>query len=69
MAALLEGGGAAPGAIHALLGILVIARLMHPIGMVAPEKTPQQFIFRGLSSIATWIILLVEAILLLMRLA
>ncbi len=69
MVALLEGGGAQPGTVHALLGALVIARIMHPFGMVAPDNTPQQFIFRGLSAIATWIILLVAAILLLIRLA
>jgi uncharacterized membrane protein YecN with MAPEG domain len=69
MTALLEGGGAASVTMHALLGTLVIARIMHPIGMVAPDKTIRQFIFRGLSAIATWIILLVTAILLLLRLA
>lgn len=69
MAALLEGGGAPRITIHALLGVLVVARIMHPVGMVAPDNTVQQFIFRGLSSIATWIILLASAILLLLRLA
>ncbi len=69
MTALLEGGGAKPVTIHALLGVLVLARIMHPFGMVAPDNTVQQFICRGLSAIATWIILLAAAILLLLRLA
>jgi len=69
MAALLEGGGAHPSTIHALLGVLVVARILHPFGMVARENTVQQFICRGLSASATWFIMLVEAILLLMRLA
>jgi uncharacterized membrane protein YecN with MAPEG domain len=69
MAALLEGGGARASTIHALLGVLVVARILHPFGMVARENTVQQFICRGLSAIATWIIMLVEAILLLIRLA
>ncbi len=36
MAAFLEGSGTPPFTIHALLAPLVVSRIMHPIGMVAP---------------------------------
>jgi len=63
----LEMGGFGPTALHALLALLVIARIMHPIGMVAREASLQQFLCRGLSAIITWAVMLSEAVLILVR--
>ena len=68
MAALLEAGGAAAGTMHALLLPLTVARLMHPVGMVARLQSPQQFIFRAGGAILTWLALIGAAVLLLLRL-
>ena len=51
--------------IHALLLTLVVARIMHPIGMVAREASLQQFAFRGATAAATWLVLVISAVLLL----
>ena len=51
-----------------LLVLLVVARIMHPIGMFAAENTPRQFAFRGGGIIATLVIILIAAIALLIRL-
>jgi uncharacterized membrane protein YecN with MAPEG domain len=67
LAALIEGGGGAKAGIHLLLAPLVIARLMHPIGMVAAENSPRQFMFRAPGALITWITLLAAAVLLLIR--
>jgi uncharacterized membrane protein YecN with MAPEG domain len=64
---LLEAGGGNQAIVRAMLIVLVIARLMHPIGMLAREKTPQQMVFRGFSALATWIILVLVSVLLLIR--
>jgi uncharacterized protein len=47
LAALLEGGGSSRTLIEVLLVVLVIARLMHPFGMLAPPNSAQQYVFRG----------------------
>jgi uncharacterized membrane protein YecN with MAPEG domain len=65
---LLEAGGAGRVTIHALLLPLVIARILHPIGMIAPEASPQQFALRGPSAVVTWLVLVIAAVLLLIRL-
>lgn len=67
LTALLEGGGAGRATVHALLLPLVVARLMHPIGMIAPENSFQQYAFRATSVVATLLILTAAAILLLLR--
>lgn len=67
LVALLEGGGAGRTTVHLLLAPLLIARLMHPVGMVAPEASMQQYVFRGAGATATWVILLAAAVLLLLR--
>jgi len=67
LAALNEAGGAAGATIHALLLPLTAARVMHPIGMVAPENSRQQYMFRAPAAIATWLILIAASVLLLMR--
>ena len=50
-----------------LLIILVIARLMHPFGMLAPVNSMQQYIFRGLPAVATLAVLIIAAATLLLR--
>jgi uncharacterized membrane protein YecN with MAPEG domain len=69
LATLLEAGGAGRLTLHALLLPLTIARVMHPIGMVAPENSLQQFAFRAPSMMLTWTVLVIAAALLLLRLA
>ena len=66
LAALIEAGGGATG-IHALLAPLVIARLMHPIGMVARENSTQQIAFRAPGAIITWVVLVAASVMLLVR--
>ena len=53
--------------ISTLLIILVIARLMHPFGMLAPVNSMQQYVFRGLPAVATMAVLIVAAVTLLER--
>jgi uncharacterized membrane protein YecN with MAPEG domain len=67
LVALLEAGGAGRGTVHALLLPLLAARLMHPVGMVAPVASVQQGVFRGIGASATMLILAAAAILLLIR--
>jgi uncharacterized membrane protein YecN with MAPEG domain len=67
LAALVEAGGAAPRTMHMLLAPLLLARLCHPYGMIAPLESRQQFVFRGLSVIVTWAVLLANCVLLLLR--
>ena len=67
LAALIEAGGAGATTIHALLLPLTVARVMHPIGMVAPENSRQQYMFRAPGAIATWLILIAASVLMLMR--
>ncbi len=69
LVALLEGSGESTVVIKWLLSLLVIARLMHPIGMVAREKSPQQFAFRAPGAILTWLVMIVAAVLLLLRMS
>jgi uncharacterized membrane protein YecN with MAPEG domain len=64
---LLEAGGADRFTVHVLLLVLVVARIMHPIGMVAREGTVQQFAFRAPGAMATWVVMVVAAVLLLVR--
>jgi uncharacterized protein len=66
---LLEADSASRLTIHALLLPLVIARILHPIGMLAPEASAQQFALRGPSAMVTWLVLVIAAVLLLLRLA
>jgi len=67
MVALLESGGAPDLQVHSLLAPLLLARLMHPIGMMAPVASAQQLGLRGVSAIVTWAVLLASAVLLLLR--
>jgi uncharacterized membrane protein YecN with MAPEG domain len=67
LAALLEASGAGSVTMNALLLPLVVARIIHPIGMVAAENSPQQFAFRAPGALITWVVLVVAAVLLLIR--
>ena len=67
LTAFLESGGARPVVIHALLLPLLVARILHPIGMIAAENTPQQFACRGVGALVTWLVLIGAAVLLLLR--
>jgi uncharacterized membrane protein YecN with MAPEG domain len=69
MVTLLEAGGASRFTVHALLLPLVVARVLHPIGMIAPENSFQQRACRGGSAVVTWVIMVAAALLLLARLA
>lgn len=63
--ALLEGRQGSTGFVHALLAALIIARLVHPIGMFAPVNSPRQFACRGGGIIATLAVMAIAAIALL----
>ena len=67
--ALLEESGASRGLVRLLLIVLVIARVLHPFGMFAPDKTPQQFACRGGGIGGTLLVILVAALDLLIRAA
>jgi uncharacterized membrane protein YecN with MAPEG domain len=68
LAALLEASGAGRLEMNALLFPLLVARIIHPFGMIAPENSPQQFLCRAPGALITWLVLGAEAILLLARL-
>jgi uncharacterized membrane protein YecN with MAPEG domain len=65
LVALLEMRATSRFTIHALLLPLLIARISHPFGMLAPEASLQQFAFRGASVVITWLVMVVAAIMLL----
>ena len=60
--AFLEAGGGASWLVRTLLIILVVARILHPIGMLAPKNSPQQFACRGGGIIATLLVMIVTAL-------
>ena len=65
--ALLEAGGGSQGLVEAMLVALVVARILHPIGMLAPKNSAQQFACRGGGIIMTLIVILITAVALLLR--
>ncbi|GJD43762.1 Inner membrane protein YecN [Methylobacterium cerastii] len=67
LVALLEAGGTRHWIVVPLLTILLVARLLHPVGMLAPENSPRQFTCRGGGIIATLLVTLVAAILLIIH--
>ena len=66
---LLEASGAGHGLVQALLIALLVARILHPIGMFAAPNSPRQFACRGGGIIVTMAALGVAAIALLLRVA
>ena len=63
--ALFEARGGSHGLVTTLLVILLVARLLHPIGMFAPANSPQQFACRGGGVLGTFLVTLIAAIALL----
>lgn len=67
LAALLEMSHTSRFIIHALLLPLLIARIVHPLGLSMPPLSPRQFALRGAPAVVTLLVLAVSAILLLLR--
>jgi uncharacterized membrane protein YecN with MAPEG domain len=67
LCALLEARGAGGLTMTILLLPLTIARLMHPVGMIAKENSLQQYLLRAPAALITWVVLAASAILLLLR--
>lgn len=65
--ALYEAGGGSHAWVQCLLIVLVIARILHPIGMFAAANTPRQFACRGGGILATLAVMTITSILLLLR--
>lgn len=66
---LLEARGASHALVETLLAVLLVARILHPIGMFAPPNSPRQFACRGGGIIASLAVLAIAAISLLLRVA
>jgi uncharacterized protein len=67
MVAVLEMSGLAAPWIHALMGSLVIARLLHPLGMYAKPNTLQFRIGRVGGMTITALVMVAAALLILFR--
>ena len=65
--ALLEAGGGSRVLVQVLCIVLLVARLLHPVGMLAPKNSPQQFACRGGGIVATFLVILVTGLVLLVR--
>jgi len=65
LVALLEGRRTSIYIIHALLFTLLVARLAHPIGIVAAPGSAREKTFRGLGAGLTYLVLLLSAVALL----
>lgn len=66
---LLEAHGASRVLVHGLLLVLLVGRVLHPFGMTAPANSPRQYACRGGGILATFAVLIVAALALLLRLA
>jgi uncharacterized membrane protein YecN with MAPEG domain len=55
--------------VRVLLVVLLVARILHPIGMFAAANTPRQFACRGGGIILTLAVLNIAALALLIRVA
>lgn len=67
--ALLEAQGASHTLIQILCIVLVVARLLHPVGMLAAKNSAPQFICRGGGIFATFAVIFVAAVLLIIHVA
>ena len=65
--ALLEADGAGHGFVQVLLIVLLVARIIHPIGLFAPVNSPQQYACRGGGIAATLLVMIVAAVALMVR--
>ena len=64
---LLEASGAGHALIHGLGLVLLLSRLAHPFGMLAPNKSPQQYVCRGGGIFTTLGVIAVAALALIAR--
>jgi uncharacterized membrane protein YecN with MAPEG domain len=64
---LLEAAGGNPANVRSLLVVLVVARIAHPIGMTTREGSIGQYVLRGGGAGATWAVMVIAALLLLLR--
>ncbi|WP_454745072.1 MAPEG family protein [Ciceribacter selenitireducens] len=62
-----EMAGLGGTSVQVLLAVLVAARLAHPFGMTAPEGSVRQYALRAPAMLATWAVIAVAAVLLLVR--
>ncbi|GEP08524.1 MAPEG family protein [Methylobacterium gnaphalii] len=60
-----EGKGTTHWIVEALLVVLLVGRILHPIGMFASPNSPRQFACRGGGIISTLLVIVIAAILLL----
>jgi uncharacterized protein len=67
LAAFLEMGSLNGAILHGLLAPLLVARLLHPIGMVAQVGSMQQYVCRGASAVVTIAVIVVAASMLFWR--
>jgi uncharacterized protein len=67
LVALLEAGGGSATAVHGMLLPLLVARLMHPVGMQMPVGSRAQYLWRATSATVTWVVLIAAGVLLLNR--
>ncbi|MFE1600524.1 MAPEG family protein [Methylobacterium sp. ID0610] len=67
LVALLEAGGGSPVLVEGLLIVLLIGRVLHPVGMLAPKNSPRQYACRGGGILATLAVMVVAAVALLLR--
>ena len=67
LVALLEMSGTSALRVHLLLGGLLVARLLHPLGMYVGPRTLQFQIYRVGGITLNWLVLVVAAVLLLWR--
>ena len=67
LVALLEVSGLPAMRVHLLMGGLLVARLLHPLGMYVGPRSMQFQIFRVGGIVLTWLVLLAAAIMALTR--
>ena len=67
LVALLEMSHTSRFVVHALLLPLLVARVLHPFGLMTAPMTPRQFATRGAPIVVTLLVLGVSGVLLLLR--
>ena len=67
MVAILEMSGMPALRVHLLMGALLVARLLHPLGMYVGPRTLQFQIYRVGGTTLNWLVLVAAAVLLLWR--
>ena len=67
LVALLEMSGTSALRVHLLLGGLLVARLLHPLGMYVGPRSTQFQIYRVGGILLTWLVLVAAAVMALLR--